>query len=152
MVNKYAAQFASYLNSSVIVFTNQSHEDYLNMMIEQEKVLASKNGNYELVERLKDALKEYKEQKEFLENQIMASNNASQIQFSVEDVNRALADLCAMKHSGSTIKDILDKDIANPMTRHANLIRQQYEPNQPKGEIKKGHVQRMIEFFMQYWN
>jgi hypothetical protein len=122
------------------------------MMIEQQEHLANKSGNYEIVERLKNARNQYKDQKEFLEKQLINSNNASQIQLSVEDVNHALADLCAMTHNGLTIQNILDKDIANPMTRHVNFIQQQYEPNQPKSEIKKGHgnVQKIKSFFMQY--
>jgi tetratricopeptide (TPR) repeat protein len=145
IVNKYAARFAAYITSYSIVLNNKSHEEYMDMMIANAKDTAERTGDYRIVKGLEEALQQYKDQKEYFEQQLRRSNkNSGKIKLSVKDINKAWEEideaqkeLFKMKYHGPMIREILDTELAHPMFKHIDSIQQRIKRNQFKNKKTK---------------
>ena len=144
LVNKCAAVFSSYLKSNSIILNNKSHEDYLNIELENAKL----TGKTADIQNLENALKNYSEEKEILEKQIIQSNTgASTNDLTAEDIFKAKNELFNLKWSGSTLRDIFDRELTNPVFQHVNSIQQQLIQKQQCKKEESSWRKRTREIF-----
>uniref|UniRef100_A0A914YXI0 G domain-containing protein n=1 Tax=Panagrolaimus superbus TaxID=310955 RepID=A0A914YXI0_9BILA len=122
LVNRCAAVFSSYLKSNSIILNNKSHEEYLNIELENAKL----TGKIADIQNLENALTAYSEEKEILEKQLGQLNtNVSSKELTAADIFAARNKLFNLKWSGSTLRDIFDRELTNPVFHHVNSIQQQ---------------------------
>uniref|UniRef100_A0AC35G2L4 G domain-containing protein n=1 Tax=Panagrolaimus sp. PS1159 TaxID=55785 RepID=A0AC35G2L4_9BILA len=127
LVNRCAAVFSSYLKSNSIIMNNKSHEEYLNIELENAK-LAGKIAD---IQNLENALQNYYDEKEILEKQLSQSNTgASSNELTAEDIFKARNELFNLKWCGTTLQHIFDRELTNPVFQHVNLIQQQLTQKQ----------------------
>ncbi|CAG2165373.1 unnamed protein product [Oppiella nova] len=112
LITKCMAKFACFLKNNALTPFNDAFEDYVNVIIENEK----QGGSKVTIDKLEQMLKRYKYEKDVI---VDAMKKSDQGTISVEDIDQVIKQLCGLKWNGPTISKLLATQIQSKAQSHA---------------------------------
>ncbi|CAG2172005.1 unnamed protein product [Oppiella nova] len=104
VITKCMAKFACFLKDNALTPFNDAFEDYVNVIIENEK----QGGSKVTIDKLEQMLKRYKYEKNVI---LDAMKKSDQGTISVEDIDQIIKKLCGLKWNGPAIRKLLATQI-----------------------------------------
>ena len=107
IIMKTSAKYGSFLKANAIIPYNDAVEDYLDMIIDQERKKTSAFRNDALLQTMERMKTEYGEQRRILDAAI--GTNIGENIHSPEEVMKLQEQLFCLKHMGQTLKELFEK-------------------------------------------